>query len=203
MSILAVLVSSAVVFQAPAVEVRKEFEAGAHERVVAAATGSADPAMVYLAGLSLVELKRVPEAREWFEQLAARPHDDAWRLVGVSALHLNPPAPDGAADPDAEAGEAAARAAAAFPDAPALAHYQLGLALGRQRAYEEAAAAFEAVIERDPAFAYAHYYAGLSYYQIDRTDRMASAFETFLKLAPAAPERGWVESVLRTLRGRR
>ena len=45
--------------------------------------------------------------------------------------------------------------------------------------------------------------AGLSYYQIDRTDRMAAAFETFLELAPEAPERGRVESVLRTLRGRR
>ncbi len=33
-------------------------------------------------------------------------------------------------------------------------------------------------------------------------DDAPAAFETFLKLAPDAPERGRVESVLRTLRGR-
>ncbi len=208
MSMLAALLLSALVLQPPTVDVQKEFEEGAHERVVAAATGSADPATVYLAGLSLLELDRIPEARERFEQLAARPHDDAWHFVGVSALHLTSAVPDGGAadgpvEPDADVAETAARAAAAFDDAPALAHYQLGLALGRQQDYEAAAAAFEDVIARTPAFAYAHYYAGLSYYQVDRTDRMAAAFETFLELAPEAPERGRVESVLRTLRGRR
>lgn len=207
MSIVAALLSSAVFFQASAVDVQSAFEAGAHEQVVAAATGSADPATVYLSGLSLLELNRVSEARERFERLAARLDDEAWHHVGVSALRLNP-APDGAAGkdptgPERDEAETAARAAAAVEDAPALAHYQLGLALGRQQDYAAAAAAFEDVIARDPAFAYAHYYAGLSYYQTDRTDRMAAAFETFLELAPKAPERGRVESVLRTLRGRR
>ena len=194
---LAVLASSTLAFQASAVDVREAFEAGAHERVVAAAQGSADPTTLYLAGLSLVELDHIPEARERFDALAARPADDAWHFVGVSALRLNPPAPDGGVE-----AEAAARDAVALDDAPALAHYQLGLTLGQRQAYEEAAAAFEAVVARDPAFAYAHYYAGLSYYQVDRTDKMAAAFETFLKLAPEAPERERVESVLRTLRGR-
>ena len=210
--IVTALATSALAFQAPAVDVQAAFEAGAHEQVIAAAQDSDDPRTVYLAGLSLVELDRFPEARRKFERLAASPADDAWRFVGLSALRLNRPAPEGgaaAADAagldveDAGEAEAAARAAVAFEGAPALAHYQLGLTLGRRQAYEEAAAAFEEVIAREPAFAYAHYYAGLSYYQIDRTDRMAAAFEMFLMLAPEAPERDRVESVLRTLRGRR
>ena len=51
--------------------------------------------------------------------------------------------------------------------------------------------------------AYAHYYAGLSYYQAERIDLMAAFFESFLKLAPDAPERAQVESIMRTIRGRR
>ncbi len=211
---LVAVVLSALGFQAPVVEVQAAFETGAHDRVIAAAQGSDDPATLYLAGLSYLELNRIPEARDRFKQLAARPDDDAWHFVGASALSLNPPAPDDGVAAGAtngveptlqalEGAETAARTAAALDDAPALAHYQLGLTLGRKQAYEAAAAAFEAVIARDPAFAYAHYYAGLSYYQVDRTDRMAAAFETFLDLAPEAPERERVESVLRTLRGRR
>ena len=208
---LVVVVTSALAFQVPVDDVQEAFEAGAHDRVIAAAQGSTDPGTLYLAGLSFLELDHFPEARDRFEQLAERPDDDAWHFVGVSALSLNPSAPGGgeAADGvepavgDIEEAEAAARTAAAFDDAPALAHYQLGLTLGRKQVYAAAAEAFEAVIARDPAFAYAHYYAGLSYYQVDRTDRMAAAFETFLNLAPAAPERERVESVLRTLRGRR
>ena len=53
-----------------------------------------------------------------------------------------------------------------------------------------------------PRFAYAHYYAGLSHYRVGRTDKMAAAFEHFLTLAPKAPERPQVESIMRTLRGR-
>ena len=51
--------------------------------------------------------------------------------------------------------------------------------------------------------AYAHYYAGHSYYETGRIDLMASFFESFLKLAPDAPERTSVESIMRTVRGRR
>jgi hypothetical protein len=51
--------------------------------------------------------------------------------------------------------------------------------------------------------AYAHYYAGMAYNKAKRVDLMATHFERFLKLAPAAPERPVVESVMRTVRGRR
>jgi hypothetical protein len=50
--------------------------------------------------------------------------------------------------------------------------------------------------------AYAHYNAGMNFYKASRVDRMAVYFENFLKLAPNAPERPAVESIMRTVRGR-
>lgn len=196
------LAAGAIALQPSGVDVQRAFEAGEHEQVVEAARGLDDPRVVYLAGLSLLELERIDEARVMFEHLAGRPAADAWHSIGVSALALNQPASGGDPAADAQA-EEAARTAVRLDETLPLAHYQLARVHGRKRAYDEAAAAFEAVIARDPTFAYAYYYAGLSYYQVERTDKMAEAFETFLKLAPEAPERDRVESVLRTLRGRR
>jgi len=50
--------------------------------------------------------------------------------------------------------------------------------------------------------AYAHYEAGMAYYKAKRVDRMAVYFENFLKLAPNAPEKPAVQSIMRTVRGR-
>jgi hypothetical protein len=50
--------------------------------------------------------------------------------------------------------------------------------------------------------AYAHYEAGMAYYKAKRVDRMAVYFENFLRLAPNAPERSAVQSIMRTVRGR-
>ena len=63
--------------------------------------------------------------------------------------------------------------------------------LGLRRAYAAAI-----------AFAAAYYYAGLANYRIKRIDLMTTNFNTFVKLAPSAPERPEVESILRTVRGR-
>jgi tetratricopeptide (TPR) repeat protein len=82
------------------------------------------------------------------------------------------------------------------------AQYQLGLARAQTEDWPAAAEAFERASQLDPVFAYAHYYAGLAYSRIQRIDRTATHFETFLKLAPKAPERTAVESIMRTLRGR-
>ena len=87
------------------------------------------------------------------------------------------------------------------PDLPE-AHFQLGLALARQQQWPEAAAEFEAVIQRQPTNAYAHYYAGMMHYRASRIDLMGVHFEQFLKLAPEAPERPEVMSIMRTLQGR-
>ena len=58
------------------------------------------------------------------------------------------------------------------------------------------------VAEDDPTLAAAQYYGGLAEYRFKRVDRMAAHFEAFLKLAPNAPERPEVESIMRTVRGR-
>jgi Tfp pilus assembly protein PilF len=61
---------------------------------------------------------------------------------------------------------------------------------------------FERATQLDPMFAYAHYYAAISYSRIKQADRTASHFQTFLQLAPNAPERAAVESIMRALQGR-
>ena len=71
-----------------------------------------------------------------------------------------------------------------------------------RRDYAEAANSFTKATEVDANFAAAQYYAGLANYRIKRIDLMTRNFETFVKLAPNAPERPEVESILRTVRGR-
>ena len=65
-----------------------------------------------------------------------------------------------------------------------------------------AADAFAKATEANPQMAYAHYRAGMNFYEAKRVDRMAQYFENFLRLAPNAPERPAVESIMRTVRGR-
>jgi len=62
--------------------------------------------------------------------------------------------------------------------------------------YAAAAEWLDRCIETDPARAYAYYYAGLAYSGLNRVDRMINRFERFIQLAPDAPERPRVESLL-------
>jgi tetratricopeptide (TPR) repeat protein len=71
-----------------------------------------------------------------------------------------------------------------------------------RREFAAAAAAFDQCISVNPADAYTYYRAGLAYYEINRADLMVTRFESFVRLAPDAPERPEVESILRTARGR-
>jgi tetratricopeptide (TPR) repeat protein len=119
---------------------------------------------------------------------------DAWSLVSRSAIALI----DGDLDQSLQAAD---QAVAAAPDA-FFPRYQRGLVAAERQDWPGAADAFERASEIDPVFAYAHYYAGLAYSRINRIDRTATHFEAFLKLAPMAPERPAVESIMRTLRGR-
>lgn len=68
--------------------------------------------------------------------------------------------------------------------------------------YAEAAEQFDRCAAADPTRAYAYYRAGLAYYEIRRTAIMVERFEQFVRLAPEAPERAQVESILNTVRGR-
>ena len=181
----------------PALEtVRAWFEAGQHQDVIAIPLASdSAPALIYQIAQSHDRLEQAPAARAAYGRLAARPAIDAWHFIGRAATLL-------ADGQTAEAVTAAQQAVTASPDVAA-AHYQLGLAQAARLDYEKAAPAFEAAISVIPTLAYAHYYAGLSYYQAERVDLMARYFESFLRLAPNAPERPQVESVMRTIRGRR
>ena len=84
----------------------------------------------------------------------------------------------------------------------AQARYQLGLVEAARNNHQQAAEAFAKATELDPQMAYAHYEAGMAFYKAKRVDRMAVYFEHFLKLAPNAPERPAVQSIMRTVRGR-
>ena len=183
-------------------QIQQWFEAGNDQQVVEASASASDPEAKYLTGLSYQRLNRLAEARQVFENLAARPETDAWAHIGHSAALLSQAAAGSVPVSAAAEVEQAARRAIELAPGLSLGHYQLGRVQGQKKDFGQAVSAFEQVIALEPRFAYAHYFVGLSYYEIRRTDKMANAFEYFLKLAPDAPERGQVESIMRTLRGR-
>jgi tetratricopeptide (TPR) repeat protein len=82
------------------------------------------------------------------------------------------------------------------------AHNQRGIVLMTRKEYADAAGAFTKATQLDPTFAAVYYYAGLANSHVKRVDLMTNNFEKFIKLAPNAPERPEVESILRTVRGR-
>jgi tetratricopeptide (TPR) repeat protein len=189
MIMLALALGAAV---AEAQEARKAFEAGKYQAVVEQVNLDADPASVYLRGLALQKLGQNDQAKEAFGKLSGG--GDTWKAVGESASALL----DGNQDGALEAAERAANA----EGAPAEAHYQLGLTASARNEQARAAAAFDKATQASPDMAYAHYQAGMAYYRAKQVDKMAVFFENFLRLAPQAPERQAVESVMRTVRGR-
>ena len=174
------------------------FEAGQNAEALEAIAGqrqagTAGPADAYLAGHILLKGGQNDAARTEFTTLA-QSADGVWKLVGESAIAVldnnNP-----------RALEAAAQAVEAAPDRFE-AQYQLGYVKARAGDWAGAAEALERATQINPTFAYAHYNAGQAYSRINRVDLTAEHFERFLKLAPAAPERAAVESLMRTLRGK-
>jgi tetratricopeptide (TPR) repeat protein len=155
--------------------------------------GTLQPADAYLAGQVLVKVNRDDEARAEFERLATS-GDPILSLVGQSAVAM-------VNNENERAVELATQAVAAGPES-FQAHYQLGHAKSKFEDWAGCAEEFHQAATLNPTFAYAHYYAGLSYSRIKRADRTSEHFERFLKLAPNAPERAAVESLMRTLRGR-
>jgi len=174
-------------------DLRKQYDAGQYQQVIASGAHADDPRVIYLVAMSHQKLRHPDEARRVYEQLAARPDSDPWNGIGRSAAAILSSDSAGAAE--------AAEQAVANGDSLAEAHYQRGLALAARQDMAGAAAAFQKATELDPGWAYAHYYAGIAYSKIKRADLTASHFQTFLKLAPQAPERGEVQSIMRTLGG--
>jgi tetratricopeptide (TPR) repeat protein len=174
------------------------FEAGQIEPALQAITrareiGAAGPAEAFLAGHILLKTNQIDGARAEFQGLA-QSDDEAWRLIGGSAI--------AGLDGDMQrAVDAATQASELAPDRFE-AHYQLGHVRARVEDWTGSAAALARAVELNPTFAYAHYNAGQAFSRISQVDRTAEHFERFLKLAPLAPERAAVESLMRTLRGR-
>jgi tetratricopeptide (TPR) repeat protein len=172
-------------------EARKLFEAGKYQAVVEQTASDGSPAAQYLKGLAHLKLNQPDAAKESFGRLDA---DEAWKSVGQSAIAL--------VDGNQDAALAAAQAAVARNAGLAEAQYQLGVVLEARRDRPAAADAFVKATQANPQMAYAHYFAGMNFYEAKRIDQMAVYFENFLKLAPNAPERPAVESIMRTVRGR-
>jgi len=185
--------ATAVVIAQSVGDLRKSFDAGQYQQAISAAGGSKDPRVVYLVGMSHQKLRHTDEARQTYEQLASLPDSDAWHHVGQAAAAM--------LSGNNGAAVAAADQAVAKGDSLAEAHYQRGLALSAQQDMGGAAAEFQKASDIDPNWAYAHYYAGIAYSKIKRADLTASHFQAFLRIAPQAPERGEVQSILRTLGG--
>jgi tetratricopeptide (TPR) repeat protein len=172
-------------------EVRAKFDAGQYQQAIDVAAASQDPRLMFLVGQSQQKLRHPDQAKASYEKLAARPDGDPWDAIGKSAVALLSSNAAGAAQ---DADQAVARGGSI-----AEAHFQRGLAMSAQQNFAEAAASFQKATELDPNWANAHFNAGLAFSKARRPDLTAEHFQAFLKLAPQAPERGEVQSILRTL----
>lgn len=170
-------------------DVRRMYDSGQYQQAAAAARPDADPRVAFVAGQSYQKLSQVNEARQAYQQLAGRP--DAWGDVGRSAVALLSGDSAGAVN----ASNQAVAKDGGLPEA----YFQKGLALSAQQDFNGASTAFQRASDLDPNWAAAHYYAGLAYSKIRRVDLTAQHFQTFLRLAPQAPERPQVESIMKTL----
>ncbi|OFW16759.1 MAG: hypothetical protein A3F69_03220 [Acidobacteria bacterium RIFCSPLOWO2_12_FULL_66_10] len=178
-------------------DVRQLYDAGRYQEVVRAtdqAAAEADKRLQFLAAQSLTKLKDDDGARRAYLRLAESGEEDPWGAVGKSAVQV--------LDKQLEEALASADQAVRLGDSLPESHYQRGVVLMTRRDYGEAAGAFTKATQLDPTFAAAYYYAGLANSRVKRIDLMANNFEMFIKLAPDAPERPEVESILRTIRGR-
>ncbi|MPY90130.1 MAG: hypothetical protein GEU99_19675 [Luteitalea sp.] len=195
--VLMLMVSVPVVVTHAQKSAQKLFEAGKYADAIAAlpSNSARSARQAYLAGQAHAKLQQNSQARAAYKKVASGDEASAWTFVGRSAL----------AQLDGNRDEAlsAAKKATALNAKLAEAQYQLGLVQNARRQFKEAGSAFAQAAKLKPDMAYAHYYAGMAYNKAKRVDLMATHFERFLQLAPTAPERPVVESVMRTVRGKR
>jgi tetratricopeptide (TPR) repeat protein len=164
------------------------YESGRYREVLGSVDAS-NPEAVWFAAHSHLRLGQRDDAARQFTALAAAGAE--WQAVSSLALALL--ANDAAALGRAEA------TALQFPRDPFV-QFELGRAYASRADSAGAARAFDQCADANPLFAYAYYYAALAYDRINRPDLMAVRMDTFLKLAPQAPERPEIESILRTIR---
>jgi tetratricopeptide (TPR) repeat protein len=178
----------------PPSSIQALYEAGRDDEVVSRV---ASPAVrseeVWFGAQSRLRSGQRAEASDEFRRLRDSAESDAFRRAAEVAL----------ARVDGQPGalQVAQAAAALFPDDPFV-QFEAGVTMAVQGEVAASARAFDAAISASPMLAYAYYQAGLLYSRIDRPDLTVARFETFVRLAPSAPERAQVESILRTARGR-
>ena len=173
---------------------QKLFESGKYQDAADAVKKRSDapPDQVYLRALAHRKLNQNDDAKEAFEALGRG--DGAWKEIGASGTAM--------IDGNMNDAAAAARRAVDADGNSAQARFQLGLVESARNNQQQAADAFAKSTELDPQMAYAHYEAGMAFYKAKKVDRMAVYFENFLRLAPNAPERPGVQSIIKTIRGR-
>ena len=173
---------------------QKLFESGKYQEAIDTVKKRSDasPEDVYVRALAHRKLNQNDDAKEAFGALAGR--DAAWKEIGNSGTAMIEGNMDNAA--------AAARKAVDADGNSSEARFQLGLVESARNNQQQAADAFAKAAELNPQMAYAHYEAGMAFYKAKKVDRMAVYFENFLKLAPNAPERPAVQSIMKTIRGR-
>ena len=179
---------------APSTSVQRLYESGRYQDVLSSVNaGDSSAQALWFAAQSILKLGQREQASRQFAELPRAGGNPAWQTVADLAQAL---IRDDAADIDR-----AREAAAAFPGDPFV-QYQLGLAHLRRNDISAAAQAFDRCTDADPRFAYAYYSGGIAYDRLNRTDLAIARLETFERLAPEAPERHEVSSILRTVRGR-
>jgi tetratricopeptide (TPR) repeat protein len=199
----------------PVSAAQRSFEAGQYDQALQhvneiRARGEAGTTEAFIGAHVQLRRSQTDLAKAEFSRLVES-GDDTWRRVGESSLAYvdqdNDRALAVANEAVAQINDRTAQAGGQIPQDPGArwrdfaAFYQLGLVKVRFEDWAGAAEAFDRATQINPSFAYAHYYAGLAHSRMKRPDLVASRFEVFLKLAPSAPERGAVMSIMRTLRG--
>lgn len=191
---IALLLAVTIAHAAQDASPQKLFESGKYQEAIDTVKKRSDasPEDVYVRALAHRKLNQNDDAKEAFGALAGR--DGAWKEIGNSGTAMIEGNMDNAA--------AAARKAVDADGNSSEARFQLGLVESARNNQQQAADAFAKAAELNPQMAYAHYEAGMAFYKAKKVDRMAVYFENFLKLAPNAPERPAVQSIMKTIRGR-
>ena len=191
---IALLLAVTIAHAAQDASPQKLFESGKYQEAIDTVKKRSDasPEDVYVRALAHRKLNQNDDAKEAFGALAGR--DGAWKEIGNSGTAMIEGNMDNAA--------AAARKAVDADGNSSEARFQLGLVASARNNQQQAADAFAKAAELNPQMAYAHYEAGMAFYKAKKVDRMAVYFENFLRLAPNAPERPAVQSIMKTIRGR-
>ena len=159
-------------------------------RMAARAPDAATPADRWFAAQSKLRLGLRDDALSDLTALIQTQDDAAMQVAAQLAIGR-------LTNDETALGEARAKAGA-YPT-NVFVQYELGVSYAVASDFQSAARAFDLCIGTAPMFAYAYYQSALTYQRLNRPDVMANRLDRFARLAPNAPERPQVDSILRTL----